>query len=236
MKKQRIKKSAWIKLAGYLFLTVSLWGCTSHQARSVKPSGFLGDYSQLREGKGDQALLVYTNPEINTMCKNYTKIYLESVTLWAKDDSDLADVSKEEQQALTDYFYKSVATALKEDYTLVNTAGSDVMRIRLALTDAEGSWWIPDTITSLMPMAIGISALKRITLGAGSFVANVTVEAQIEDSITREPLVSIVDKRIGGKGWVKKFDSWGKVEASFDYWAEKMQSRLSECRAGKLEF
>lgn len=236
MKKQGIKKSAWIKLAGYLFLTASLWGCTSHQARSVKPSGFLGDYSQLREGKGDQALLVYTNQEINTMCKNYTKIYLESVTLWTKDDSDLADVSKEEQQALTDYFYKSVATALKEDYTLVNTAGSDVMRIRLALTDEEGSWWIPDTITSLMPMAIGISALKRITLGAGSFVANVTVEAQIEDSITREPLVSIVDKRIGGKGWVKKFDSWGKVEASFDYWAETMQSRLSECRAGKLEF
>jgi hypothetical protein len=61
------------------------------------------------------------------------------------------------------------------------------------------------------------------------------VEAQVEDSITREPLISVVDRRIGGKGWVKKFDSWGKVEASFDYWADIMQLRFSECRAGNLE-
>jgi len=35
---------------------------TSKQARSVTESGFLGDYSQLKKGKGDQAKLVYFAP------------------------------------------------------------------------------------------------------------------------------------------------------------------------------
>jgi hypothetical protein len=37
-------------------------GCVStHRARSVETSGFLGDYSNLREGEGEEALLVYVN-------------------------------------------------------------------------------------------------------------------------------------------------------------------------------
>lgn len=40
-----------------------LCGCgATKQAREVQPSGFLGSYSSLRKGNGDEPLLVYANP------------------------------------------------------------------------------------------------------------------------------------------------------------------------------
>jgi len=50
-------------LMGMLAVALGAIGCpATYQARSVKPSGFLGDYSQLRPGKEGEALLVYVRP------------------------------------------------------------------------------------------------------------------------------------------------------------------------------
>ena len=72
-------------------------GCAqTRQARSVEKSGFLKDYSQLREGKGDEAELTYVNESADF--SKYKKVHLDHVTLWAKgDDSDLAKLSQDEQ-------------------------------------------------------------------------------------------------------------------------------------------
>jgi len=235
MRLQLIKNRPLLKSTGLILFMVMLGGCaSSYQARQVETSGFLNDYSMLKEGKGDQALMVYIDPQINTICKKYSKVILDSVTLWVHDDSSLTDVPVEEQQALTDYFYKSLATALEKDYQLVDQPGPDVMRIRTALTEADGSWVVLDTITTVLPIGLGVSVLKSIALGTASFVADATVEMEIEDSLTGKRLVAAVDRRAGGKGWAKKFDSWGKVETAMDWWAENLQNRLSECRVGNL--
>lgn len=53
---------------------------TTKQARSVKTSGFLGDYySMLREGGKDEALLLYRNQNANIA--DYSKILLEPVQM-----------------------------------------------------------------------------------------------------------------------------------------------------------
>ena len=92
-----------------------------------------------------------------------------------------------------------------------------------------------DTITSVVPMALGVSTLKQLTFGTATFVADASIEVEAEDSLTQETLVAAVDRRAGGKGWSKKFNKWGKVEKAFDYWSEKIQTRLTSCRAGELE-
>ena len=189
----------------------------------------------LKEGKGDQALLVYINPHANEMCKKFTKVLLEPVTIWVKDKSSLEKVSEEDRQMLTDYLHDSLKEALSKDYEIVNRAGPDVLRIRAALTEAEGSWVVLDTITSIVPMALAVSTLKQLTFGTASFVADASIEFDIDDSLTQETLIAGVDRRAGGKGWSRKFNKWGKVEKAFDYWAEKAQTRLTSCRAGELE-
>ena len=220
----------------FVFTVLVIGGCAStYQARSVKESGFLDDYSKLKKGTWSQALLVYINPDANEMCKKYTKVLLEPATIWVKDKSSLEKVSEEDRQMLVDYLNDSLKEALAKDYEIVDRAGPDVIRVRAALTEAEGSWVVLDTITSIVPMALGVSTLKQLVFGTASFVADASIEVEIEDSITQETLASAVDRRAGGKGWAKKFDKWGKVEKAFDYWSEKIQSRLAACKVGELD-
>ena len=50
-------------------------------------TGFLGDYSMLRKGEDDEALLVYRNPNVDW--KSYDKIKLDPVTIWRGGDDPL---------------------------------------------------------------------------------------------------------------------------------------------------
>jgi len=226
-----------IKILTLVSVSMLATGCaTTYQANEVDASGFLGQgYSRLKEGKSDQALLVYHHPEINKICKNYTKVMIEPISLWVKDEANIADLSVEERQHLTNYLYQSIKKSLGSDYQIVNQAGPDVLRIRGAITEADGSWVVLDTLTSIHPGTVVMSRIKQMGFGSGSFVSETAVEFSIEDSVTRRPFFMGVDKRAGGKNWVKKFDSWGKVEASYDYWTDKLKTRMAECRAGKLE-
>jgi hypothetical protein len=220
----------------FVFTVLIIGGCAStYQARSVEESGFLGDYSMLKEGTWSQALLVYINPNANELCKNYTKVLLEPVSIWVKAESSLEDVSEEDRQMLTDYLYNSLKEALSKDYIIADRAGPGVLRVRAALTEAEGSWVVLDTITSIVPIALGLSTLKQLAFGTASFVADASIELELEDSMSEMRLAARVDRRGGGKGWSKKFNKWGKVEKAFDHWAEKLQKGLATCRAGELE-
>ena len=61
---------------------------TKAQIESTGAStGFLGDYSVLREGEDDEALLIYRNP--TTAWKSYDKVKLDPVTIWRGGDSPL---------------------------------------------------------------------------------------------------------------------------------------------------
>ena len=234
MKFSRITKT--VTSLFFVFTVLIVGGCAStYQARSVKESGFLNDYSRLKKGTWSQALLVYINPDVNEICKNYTKVLLDPVSIWVKDESSMKNVTEEDRQMLTDYLHDSLKEALAKDYEIVDRAGPDVLRVRAALTEAEGSWVVLDTITSIVPMALGVSTLKQLTFGTASFVADASIELEVEDSMTQTTLAAMVDRRAGGKGWSKKFNKWGKVEKAFDYWAEKIQKRLAACKAGELE-
>lgn len=225
-----------IKTLVLLSISLLATGCaTTYQGKEATPSGFLGDYSMLKEGGDDQALMVYRHPDINNLCGKYDKVLLEPISIWVKDESSVADVSEEDRQHLTNYLYQSVKEALSSDYEFVDEPGVGVMRIRGAITEAEGSMVALDVLTSIHPGTVALSGVKQMTFGSGTFVGETAVEFSIEDSITRSALMKGIDKRAGGKNWRKKFDSWGKVEASYDYWADKLKTRLAECRAGKLE-
>ena len=49
---------------------------------SVEPSGFLDDYSQLKPGRGDQAQLVFIDPEADF--SPYQKVLIDPVVVWER--------------------------------------------------------------------------------------------------------------------------------------------------------
>ena len=94
-------------MAGVLAPLALLWlsGCAATQeAKSVEKSGFLGDYSMLKEGQRstfkegseDQALSVYKNPAVDW--KKYKKVQLDPVTVWLGPKSQMKDVPAEDRQ------------------------------------------------------------------------------------------------------------------------------------------
>jgi hypothetical protein len=212
------------------FIVLLLGGCvTTAQTRKVEPAGFLKDYSQLKEGEDDQALMVYINPEADF--PGYDKVLLDPVTLWRNPNKPPIKIPEDELQSLLDYLNSALRVKLSKDYEMVNRSGPGVMRIRCAITELKKSRVVLDIASSVMPPAIALNALKNIATGTSSFVGRAAIEVEILDSLTNVRLAAAVDKRAGGKVWDDdKTKKWGDVAAAFDYWAEKLQKKLKEFR------
>jgi hypothetical protein len=220
---------------GTLLLTAALlYGCAStYQKRSVKGSGFLKDYSQLKDLGGDTAMLSYINP--NAKFSTYTKIMLEPVRAYAASkDSSMAKLSKENQQMLLNYFDAALRENLKKSYTLVSQPGPDVLRIRVALTEARGSYVLMDTASSIIPIGIALSYAKAIVTGKHLAVGEVGAECEGLDSMTGTQLFAAVDARVGRKYTLKldKFSRMHTAKDACDFWAEQLHERLLE-KSGK---
>jgi hypothetical protein len=212
-----------------LLAALAVAGCTTVQAKDATPSGFLGDYSQLQKGGDDQALLVYVDHSANW--KQYTKIKFDPVTIYANEQ--LKDVSPEQLQTLANYLDATVREHLKNDYQFVEETGPDVMRLRMAITQAEGSSVVLDTLSTIVPIGRVITEAKLLAFGTGSFAGSAGCECEMLDSTTGTRLCAAVDRRIGRKSVKGVFGKWSDVENAYDEWAEKLQVRLGDFRAGR---
>jgi hypothetical protein len=220
-----------VVFAGTTVLVVSLFLITScsstFQTRKVSTSGFLGDYSQLEKGSGDEAQLIYINPQ--TDFNSYTKILMDPVKFYSDENSTLEG---EDKKRIVDYLHASIIEQLKFDYRFVNEPGAGTMRLRVAITEARGSKVFLDTMSSVMPPGIALNMLKKIATGTNLSVGKASIELEIQDLQTGERLVAAVDERAGRKytGKFDKFDKYHTVGDAFDYWAKKLKKRLAEFR------
>jgi hypothetical protein len=232
MKKINFMKKIARRLILTMTSTLIICGCsTTHQADSVKPSGFLANYSQLKKGGDEEALLRYVNPR--AQWDNYTKILLQPVKLYASKGSDLRNASAEERAALANYFTAVLREELAKDFQLVSSPGPGVMTIRAAITDADESEVVLDLFTTVMPVGLALSALKSVATGSGSFVGEAQAEIEILDSSTSTRLAAAVDRRVGTKALRSKFGAWNDAKEACDYWAGHLRERLKEMRDGR---
>ncbi|NKB80552.1 MAG: DUF3313 family protein [Nitrospirales bacterium] len=206
-------------------------GCeTSYQAKQVKPSGFL-DYSLLRKGGEGEALYVYRNPKADF--STYDKVLFDKVMVWRGKGSTLNDFSQEDLQCLGSLLRNKVLAALSSDYEIVYESGPGVMRIQVALTELEKSSTVMDTISTVLPAALALSEVKRVTTGTHAFVGKASIEGKITDGQTGELLLAAVDRRTGGKRLEGKTSSLHQVEEIYQFWADRLSQRLREWRIHK---
>ena len=205
--------------------------CATMQERSTTTTGFLGDYSQLKEGGDGRALLVYIDPQADF--KSYKRIIVDPVKLYASSEHSMENVSVEDRQKLLNYADASIREHLAKDYVIVQNSGPGVMRLRVALTEADSSYVVLDTVSTVMPIGLALAGLQTAATGSCSFVGSAGVEAEMQDSQTGKRLFAAVDRRGGGKitGKGDKFDEWHTVKNAVDYWVERLQTRLAEERA-----
>jgi hypothetical protein len=220
---------------------IAVGGCASTQeAKSVEKSGFLGDYSLLKEGERstvsggsveNTALWVYENPAADW--RKYKKIQLDPVTIWmSQKDSQLKDVTPEDRQRLAALLWSKLDEQLRKDYQMTSQAGPDVMRIQVAITEAGESSAVLDTITSVIPQTRLLSGIKSLATGVSAFTGSASVEGKLTDTETGTILSEAVDRRGGTKSLSGVTNSWNDVEEAYRFWAEKLRYRLCQWRGG----
>lgn len=226
-------KKTTIGIIATIMIGVLAGGCTStYQKRSVEGSGFLKDYSQLKDLGGDTAMLSYVDPKADF--KAYNKIMIDPIRAYAKDkDSGMAKMSKEDQQNLLNYFDAALREQLKTDYMLVSQPGPGVLRLRIAVTEAKASKVVLDTVSSVIPFGAAASSAKAIVTGKHLSVGEIGAECEGVDSLTGKRLFAAVDARVGQKWTLKfdKFNKWHTAEDAFDFWATQLKTRLTAERA-----
>src|SRR5512147_412045 len=228
-------------MGAILALMLVVTGCAATQeAKSVEKSGFLGDYSLLKEGERstvsggsaeNQALLVYKNPAADW--RKYKKIQLDPVTVWmSQKDSQLKDVSVEDRQRLAALLWSKVDEQLRKDYEMTSQPGPDVLRVQAAITEAGESSAVLDTVTSIIPQTRMLSGMKSLATGVSAFTGSASAEMKVTDSATGTILLEGVDRRGGTKSLRGVTNSWNDVEEAYRYWAEKTRYRLCQWRGG----
>lgn len=222
----------WVR-AGVLAPLALLWlgACAATQeARSVEKSGFLGDYSILREGEGDQALLIYKDPAADW--RKYKKILLDPVTIWLAKDSQLKEVSVEDRQRMATLLWSKLDDNLKKDYEMTSEPGPDVLRIQVAITEAGESSVVLDTVSSIVPQMRILTGIKGLATGVSGFTGSASVEARLTDAADGTLVAAAADRRGGTKSLSGVTNSWHDVEEAYRYWAEKLRYRLCQWRGG----
>jgi hypothetical protein len=190
--------------------------------------GFLKDYSLLKAGQKGQPEWIYKNPQ--AQWSNYTKVKIDPVTFIAGSSST---VSAEDQQKLANYFYNQLKKEIGTKAQIVDQSGPGVLKLQIALTDAEGATPGLRTISVVVPQARVLNMVQSVGTGSYAFVGSASCEGQVTDSVTGELLAEWIDKREGGMALSSALQwKWGDAENVMDYWAKLLADRYVELKSG----
>lgn len=188
-------------------------------------AGFLdGYYERLGPGPEGGAKLRWLKPGVDF--GNYKKVMLDSVIFYFSGDSENKGIDGNEIKELTDAFNLELVNAFKDRYPVVSEPGPDVLRIRIAITDIKQSNPGISAVTSVVPIGLGISLVKKGATDSWTGSGATTAELLAIDSMTNEVVVAAKDSRTAG--FTERFSGWGSAKEAFKFWAEKVRKFMDE--------
>jgi hypothetical protein len=193
-------------------------------AADQQKSGFLHDYyGKLRPGtaKGDPKLM-WMKPGVDH--SKYKKVMVDYVIFALSDESEYKGIDANEMKKLADGASLALVNALKKNLPVVSEPGPDVMRVRTAIIDLKQSRPGLSAITSVVPVGLGISLIKKGATDSWTGSGATTAEMMVLDSMTNDVLGAGEDDMAAG--FKDRFTKWGDVEEAFEFWGERLAKRL----------
>lgn len=220
-----------MRVWGWLFcaaVVAATTGCgATRQAGTVASSGFLGDYSQLEKGRDpDVALLVYVD-EVERFSE-YEAVLIDTVTVWQSEAT--SGLSEADAQHLTNLFYKALHDEISKDWKIATEPGTRVMRLRAAITTAQGANVPMNALTTVLPKGDLLRLSTGLGKDAGAFVGRASVEGELSNSLSGKRLFAAVDQRIGRRAAKGALSEWSDVEEALRWWAARVRERLAGLR------
>jgi len=207
-------------------LSSSAAGCATRQTGKAQPSGFLGDYSRLSPGGKGEAQLRYIDPDVDW--KKYTAVLIDTPLVYA--DSETTELTKSDQKRLTDDLHDALVDALEKDYQIADEPGPGVLRVRTAITEAQGAKLAMNAVTGIIPQLRLLTMIGGMATDTATFVGKCSTEIEITDSTTGTRLAAAVDQRVGTKDPRNMLNKWDDVDSAFKEWAERLRAKLESLR------
>jgi hypothetical protein len=149
--------------ASLVLLTVALSGCADKYVDPTQYSGFLKDYSILKEDKSPSgaAVMRWIDPKMDV--KQYTSVYIEPSQLYPKPQPT-AKLPLKTLQGITQYYDQTLKNAFSRELTLASAPGPGVLVVRPAITavSAETKGLRPYEVIPIALVAAGVSAATGI--------------------------------------------------------------------------
>jgi hypothetical protein len=214
---------AILKMVVGLLLAMSLISCAS----APTSSGFLaGYYSNLQPGPADGVKMRWLKPGVDF--SKYDKVMLDSVVFYFADDSEYKGIDPEQLKELSGTFNLDSVNALKDKYPIVSEPGPDVIRIKIALTGIKQSRPVISGITSVVPVGIGISVLKKGATGSWTGSGATSAEVMVIDSVSNDVIAVAQDEQTAG--FTERFSRYGSAEEAFKFWAGRLRAFMDQAR------
>jgi hypothetical protein len=197
-------------------------------------SGFLGSpdvYKQLTKGPEGGAKLRWVKPGADL--SKYNSFMVDSVVFYLADQSEYKGIDPQVMKDLADSFNKELVAAFKDKYPIVADPGPDVARIKIAITNIERSKPGVSAVTSIVPVGIAISVVKRGATGGWAGSGETCAEFMVLDSASNEALVMAVDQQKAA--FASRFSSYGSAEDAFKFWSARIVTALDEAKGIKRE-
>jgi hypothetical protein len=172
-------------------------GAATNAIAQEGDSGFLRDYSSLKEGKDQQGRTIraWASPKLTPA--NYTALMIDPLVFYPEPRPS-ERVSAEALKQMLAYSNDVLKRELGKRFNVVNQAGPGVLRIRGAFTSvaSKGEGLKP---YQYVPIAFLATAASRAAQGGAPQRAFIIVEVEGTDSVTGELLAQRI--RVGsGEG------------------------------------
>jgi hypothetical protein len=122
---------------------------------------------------------------------------------------------------------------LGKKFTLADQVGPGVMRLQVAITDAEAATPGLRSVSMVIPQARTLNTLKYAATGTYAFIGGAEGEMKLTDAASGQLLAAAVDKRVGGGSLETAAQwQWGDAENAMKAWATQLADRLSSWTSG----
>lgn len=211
----------WIIALTVIFaLGILFTGCAS-QTKRLPQTGFLADYSLLKENKDSPWVDDWLYVKERVDWKSYDKIMIDRVQYFFDTEADYKGIQAEDLVGLATYFYEAYILVLEKEYTIVDKPGPNTLRIRTAITDLIPNNPVTGTLTTIIPVGLAFSHIKKATTGTHIGIGGSNAEQEVLDSQTGEVLAAGISATTGKKHKIgATLTKWGQVEEIFELWAD----------------
>lgn len=209
-----------LTISALCIASIAMAGCASKVTQPEEYSGFLSDYSQLKEAKSPSGAEVmrWVDPKLDL--SRYTAVYVEPTQFYPKPQAT-AKIPESTLNGINTYYNQALKRELEKSLPLANAPGPGVIVVRAAIT-AVSSKTEALAPYEYIPVALVVAAASTAT-GHRDQETTLGTEAQFLDVASGKVLAQVVRKGTGkplsNDAQVMKADD---VKSVIDGWASDL--------------